>query len=218
MTTGSLSHNPPHIGRYPAAWRAVHDHQRLPQSGYDADLDQRSPSGALRQGDPGNLGCAHLLLHGRSAGAVFLQAGAVRHPGAGDRRPADHAFLHHLQLAFGALQLLHHHQAGAGRQGLELAARQPQGRRRGASAWAGGPVQCHRFPHRQGAVSFRWCRHHAGDVDGALVLRHQCQCRHGLRAQRSFAEGHHLPARAGAHGGADQQLQPARHLREARSG
>jgi Flavodoxin reductases (ferredoxin-NADPH reductases) family 1 len=64
----------------------------------------------------------------------------------------------------------------------------------------------------------RWRGHYPGDVDGALVLRHQRQCRHGVRAQRSFAEGHHLPPRAGADGFAHTQLQPAHHLRKAWAG
>ena len=147
---------------------------------------------------------------------LFFFAGPVRHPGAGDRRRAGDALLHHLQLALGALQLLHHHQAGAGRAGFQLAARQPQGRPGATGARSGRPVQRHRLPGRQGAVPLRRGRHHPGNVHGALVLRHQRQRRHGLRPQRPFAEGHHLPPRAGAHGLADRQLQPAHHLRAPR--
>ncbi|OMP13795.1 protein SIX6OS1-like protein, partial [Corchorus olitorius] len=120
--------------------------------------------------------------------------------------------------AVGALQLLDHGQARTGRAGVQLPPRHHARRRRAAGAWPGGVVQRHRFPGGQGAVPLRWRRHHPGDVDGALVLRHQRQRRHGVRAQRPFAEGHHLPPRAGTDGVAHSQLQPAHHLREAWAG
>ncbi|OMP13672.1 hypothetical protein COLO4_01175 [Corchorus olitorius] len=194
-------------------WRPEHV-QHLPQPGDHPDLGQRPPYRSLRQGHPGNLGRAHLLLHGRPADHVLLQAGPVRHPGAGNRRPAGDAFLHHLQFAIGALQLLGDHQARAGRQGFQLPARHPARGPGTGGARAGRAVQRHRLPQPEGPIPQRRRRHHPGDVHGPLVLRHQRQRRYGLRAQRALAEGHHLPPRAGAHGVADSQLQPAHHLRE----
>ncbi|CAM2185713.1 hypothetical protein BLAT2472_80150 [Burkholderia latens] len=144
----------------------------------------------------GNPRREELLLPFAARPRVLVRARAVHHARARHRRRDDQPVLHDLVVAGTAAHDLDHGEARAGRQGIELAARQPAAGRVGSRARPGRRIHVRSASGAQVPVPVGRLGCHAADVDEPCAPRSRRRPRHPVRAQRPHAGRHHLRARA----------------------